>query len=99
MFLLPVFKITSLTPADLPVRTAGNLIFHEQRNDSLISIWEQKIPVGAITITAENADACNTTFDNNMRDLFNINDGYYCSYTGENNEIGILNYKDGSILL
>jgi len=76
------YKITSLTPTGLPVRTEGSLIFHEQRNDSLISIWEQKIPIESITITADDMGAHNTSLKDNITE-FNIYDNYFASYASE----------------
>jgi len=76
------YKITSLTPAGLPVITAGSLIFHEQRNDSLISIWEQKIPMENITITADDMDAHNSSLNDNFSQ-FNNYGNYFASYANE----------------
>ncbi len=77
------YKLTSLTPAGLPVKTSGSLIFHEQRNDSLISIWEQKIPIQSFTITADNIGAYDTSLKNNYRIHLNNNYGYNASHVGD----------------
>ncbi|MBN2412107.1 hypothetical protein JXQ31_10490 [candidate division KSB1 bacterium] len=77
------YKLTSLTPADLPVITSGSLIFHEQRNDSLISIWEQKVPIQSITVTAGNKGAYNNSLKNNDWTNFNNHYGYFASRVGE----------------
>jgi len=74
------YKLMSLTPAGFPIKTSGSLIFHEQRNDSLISIWEQKLPIKSITITANNVNTYNNfDFKNNYRTYSKNNRSYYAS--------------------
>ena len=93
------YKLTSLTPAGLPVITSGSLIFHEQRNDSLISIWEQKIPIESINITSVKMDVLNTSFKYNFRTHFNNNYCYYASYVGEKKRIRDFNCTRRFLLL